>query len=498
MKTKAICLLGIFFLAALPLSAWERGYQLDPHMSLSRDVLDLPGGHMLWLAEAQKVTLLETNMGGDSLNVLRFAHIESTLFSYNMEYGIDSTIWIVGYYYNGTEWNIGIIKLDSECNLLDYKTYDIYRSDMFPVFKFDSDYNCIIAGYQVSSGDYMGWIFKTDSDGNLLWADTLDCGGRVMFYDVLIASNNTYYLVGSIQDTVDWNAKSIVIQIDEDGDSLNGVVLPFDSTFTFSAELAGDSAIYLFGQTAPAGAWYYTAWIAMLDLDLNFLWQKTYDFYSQSYIFGSEQISDNRIILGYNDFMNIGLIVFDAMNADTISTLRYSTPGTTKAGKKLRVMSNGDYAVAGVHSAGLTRCLGFRVDSLGNHVPAVIAETTLLPSTFSLSAYPNPFNSSVTITLDCRGLINQTPTVEIFDLNGRKIDVIARRAEPNEAISPNNRSSVPLDTRRDAVSINNCEFVWQPDESLPSGVYLVRARVGGRGDLAPTGQAATKRIVYLK
>ncbi|MGC9315455.1 MAG: hypothetical protein ACP5G4_07480, partial [bacterium] len=48
-------------------------------------------------------------------------------------------------------------------------------------------------------------------------------------------------------------------------------------------------------------------------------------------------------------------------------------------------------------------------------------------------------------------------------------------------------------------------YVWQPDESLPSGVYLVRARFGsaqrpddGRGDLDPTEKTATKRVVYLK
>jgi hypothetical protein len=137
-----------------------------------------------------------------------------------------------------------------------------------------------------------------------------------------------------------------------------------------------------------------------------------------------------------------------------------------------------------------------------NHVFVPEIKAPARPSAIEISAYPNPFNSAVTIAVDGVGDGSPVPfDVEIYDVNGRKIDVIARRAEPNEAISPNNRSSVPLDTRRDAVSINNCEFIWQPDdESLPSGVYLVRARVGGRGDLAPTADdgAATKRIVYLK
>jgi len=117
-----------------------------------------------------------------------------------------------------------------------------------------------------------------------------------------------------------------------------------------------------------------------------------------------------------------------------------------------------------------------------------IAETAPRPSDFSISARPNPFNSTCRIGIESGEW--RVESVEVFDINGRRIDVIARRASPDEAISPNNRSSVPLDTRRDAVSINNCEFVWQPDAAIGSGVYLVRARVGE--------QTATRRVVYLK
>jgi hypothetical protein len=34
------------------------------------------------------------------------------------------------------------------------------------------------------------------------------------------------------------------------------------------------------------------------------------------------------------------------------------------------------------------------------------------------------------------------------------------------------------------------EFTWQPEKSVGSGVYLVRARIGG--------ESVTKRVVYLK
>jgi len=54
------------------------------------------------------------------------------------------------------------------------------------------------------------------------------------------------------------------------------------------------------------------------------------------------------------------------------------------------------------------------------------------------------------------------------------------------------------------------EFTWSPDETIGSGVYLVRARFGDSRSLsggyraeprqaeAAGGTAATKRVVYLK
>jgi hypothetical protein len=196
------------------------------------------------------------------------------------------------------------------------------------------------------------------------------------------------------------------------------------------------------------------------------------------------------------------LAISDTTRGDTLWTKTFDEYYEQFSGDIISC-DDGGYAIVG--SVKETSISGsnlwfLRVDSLGNDLPSAISENSLGPVLPTLYSHPNPFNSAVTIAIEGVGDGSPVPfDVEIYDVNGRKIDVIARRAEPNEAISPNNRSSVPLDTRRDAVSINNCEFVWQPDKSLPSGVYLVRARVGGRGDLAPTGQTtATKRIVYLK
>jgi hypothetical protein len=105
-------------------------------------------------------------------------------------------------------------------------------------------------------------------------------------------------------------------------------------------------------------------------------------------------------------------------------------------------------------------------------------EETPKPIAISLSAHPNPFNSAVSITVDCRGLINQTPTIEIFDMTGRMVAVIP----------VGDGSPVPSASGRGDLAPTR--FVWQPDASIGSGIYLVRATVGD--------ESVTKRIVYLK
>jgi len=105
-----------------------------------------------------------------------------------------------------------------------------------------------------------------------------------------------------------------------------------------------------------------------------------------------------------------------------------------------------------------------------------IDESVIQPTTFSLSAHPNPFNSAVAISVG-EGL--KPSRIEIFDVNGRmvyKTPVGATRRVARSTCQP------PVDPY---------EFVWQPDDNITSGVYLVRATVGDGGSV-------TKRIVYLK
>jgi len=132
------------------------------------------------------------------------------------------------------------------------------------------------------------------------------------------------------------------------------------------------------------------------------------------------------------------------------------------------------------------------LDTLYRSFPSSLTEKSLCSKKFDLYTIPNPFNSALTITLDCHSRENGNPegfTVEIYDVNGRMVADIIPPAPP---LTRGEEKKSPLSKGRTV----RCQdlgglFFWRPDESLPSGVYLVRARVDG-------GATATKRVVYLK
>lgn len=114
-------------------------------------------------------------------------------------------------------------------------------------------------------------------------------------------------------------------------------------------------------------------------------------------------------------------------------------------------------------------------------------EKTLIPYSISISAWPNPFNSSVNINIDASlgAYCNMPMRIGIYNLAGHliqpltELDFVIPRAEAQRAspVNPPSKSS-------------GSNYIWHPAASLPSGVYLVRANFDNR--------EVTKRIVYMK
>ncbi len=98
-----------------------------------------------------------------------------------------------------------------------------------------------------------------------------------------------------------------------------------------------------------------------------------------------------------------------------------------------------------------------------------------LPAQLGLSIFPNPFNSSVRCQVS--GVREQGIAIEIFDLRGNLVAVGGERL----AVGNDNRQPIT----------DNREFIWQPDESIGSGIFLVRVSL-------QDGSKIMKRVIYLK
>ncbi len=119
----------------------------------------------------------------------------------------------------------------------------------------------------------------------------------------------------------------------------------------------------------------------------------------------------------------------------------------------------------------------------------IIEKNTNLPATLNISAAPNPFNSSVKIILTCHssrqggkkpeGRID----VKIYDLRGNVVNGGLQPFVRNSGLKP------AVDTA--ARSSAYLTFIWTPDKTISSGIYLVKAT-------AQNGETITKKIVYLK
>lgn len=100
----------------------------------------------------------------------------------------------------------------------------------------------------------------------------------------------------------------------------------------------------------------------------------------------------------------------------------------------------------------------------------------------TISAIPNPFNSSVRIALLSAETIYESSTqIAIYDLAGNVVASI----DANAHLSSLSKETDPSESNGQRV------IIWTPDKSLPSGIYLIRANFSN-------GQTATKKALYLR
>jgi len=185
-----------------------------------------------------------------------------------------------------------------------------------------------------------------------------------------------------------------------------------------------------------------------------------------------------RCIAFQNDYLYAGMYIYDLQGyPDTDSLVGYIT-GTPQWQE---VMGKYIYLIQGP-TFGIVEFFGFDTTR-----QACVETPPPRAEKFSISAYPNPFNSTCRIGIESGGW--RVESVEIYDVNGRMVAEIIPPSPPFTRGEEEGKS--PL-SKGDLGGL-----VWTPNESLGSGIYLIRARFGSRS-LSGAETTATKRVVYLK
>jgi len=94
------------------------------------------------------------------------------------------------------------------------------------------------------------------------------------------------------------------------------------------------------------------------------------------------------------------------------------------------------------------------VFDISRALSALLPPAALNPSTFSLSAFPNPFNSTTTISFS----LSSSSSLRIYDISGRLVADLSSAVTPTAGVH---------------------SLIWNAD-GLPGGIYLIRLDTGSQ------------------
>jgi hypothetical protein len=387
-----------------------------------------------------------------------------------------------------------LIKTDSLGNQEWFRSYDNFGSSFYCYGGCNTnDGGYILTGYTSYGARYFKpFTIKTDSLGNELWRRMYPTPYNSWGNEIEPTVDGGYIIVGHA-NVPDLNYQAYLIKIDSSGTALwshnyGGI----GSQDGYSVKQTSDHGYILTGYDIVPGL---NSQVYLLRTDSlgNELWHR--DFGNQNY----DQGNDIQILSDGGFIIAADLSI--AMNCGHIRLIRTDSLGnvlwifstgraTLNVTNSVFPRNDGGYIVTGYYynpnnisdiflvkttqeiQEGDLTSAGFESEMDIYSIPH--------PSSFILSASPNPFNSMVVIRFDLR---DASPIdLRIYDITGREV--------------------ATLDTRH--LTLGENEIVWNA-EGMPSGIYFARLSVvGGQlsvvgGQLSVVGsRSSVQKLLLLK
>ena len=410
-----------------------------------------------------------------------------------------------------------VVRLNSSGDIVWQKCLGGSRDDQAYSIQQTSDGGFIVAGYTESNdGDVEGihsardfWVVRLNSSGDIVWQKCLGGSSDDIAQSIqqtsdggFIVTGGTWSNDGDVSGNHGWT-DYWVVKLDSSGDIVWHKCLGgsgWEGTIVFPADAfiqeTSDGGFIMAGGTqsndgdVSGNHGERDYWIVKLDSSGNIVWQKCLggSGWEGAHMVGEvlkrmvsiQETSDGGFIMAGGTWSNDGdvsgnhgLCDYWVVKLDSSGNIIWQKclgGSIGDAAFSIQQTSDGGFIVAGFTESndgdvsghhGLNEYPDCWVVKLS---PVGVSENVIVPEQFKLSVFPNPFNSSCMITAPSGAKI------EIYDLRGRLIS----KGIQSFSESQGKRT-----------------LIWQPDETIRSGVYIVKATM-------ENGRQKVKRVVLVK
>ena len=252
------------------------------------------GGFDIWI--------LKLNTYGNVIWEKTYGRIYND-YARSIQQTADGGYIVAGYTANGVGENFDllVLKLDGNGDLLWQKTYGGPGSDSARFIKQTSDGGYILAAYSDSFGTGTTdlWILKLDQDGNVSWEKSYGASITNIVRSIQQTADEGYIVAGRTQLSPEYNGDAWVLKLDPLGD------ISWQKTYGGSSvdgvttiQQTADEGFIMAGWTSSFGVRDADMWVLKLGSDGDVSWQKTYGGDGEDYPVSIQQTSDQGFVIG--------------------------------------------------------------------------------------------------------------------------------------------------------------------------------------------------------